>query len=315
MGFTAKAQVYSAAIQETVIGAGDKALTLGGAKVKPLCSFDEPLKNAPAVGVEVSDIPFDTEDLPELAAFYAGCETFGARVAKAASAEGAKFVCLHFEGADPGAQNKSVEEIVALAKEAAEATDLPLVITGCKNVEKDQAIFTAVSDALAAKNPLFLSAREEDYKTVGAGCAMANGNKIGAESAVDINLAKQLNVLITQLGVQANSIVMNLGSAAAGYGFEYVSSTMDRVKDAALGQNDAMLQMPVMTPVALETWAVKESNTVNADAPEGWGGREERAVQMEIVTASACLASGSDAVILRHPTSVKTIAAMIAAMA
>lgn len=314
MGYTAKAQVYKAAIQETVLGTGEKALTLGGMNTQPLCSFDQAWKNAPAVGVEVSDIPFETEGLPELAAFYAGCDSFGARVAKAAGIEGAKFVCLHFEGADPGGENKSVEDIVALAKEAAAATDLPLVITGCKNVEKDQAIFTAISDALSDRNPLFLSAREEDYKTVGAACAMANGHKVGAESAVDINLAKQLNVLMTQLGVAPASIVMNIGSAAAGYGFEYVASTLDRVKSAALEQNDNMLQMPIMTPVALETWSVKEALMNEADMPE-WGSKEDRAVQMEIVTASACLSCGSDAVILRHPTSVKTIAAMIAAMA
>ena len=199
MGFTAKAQVYNAAIQETVLGVGDKALTLGGAKTQPLCSFDETWKNAPAVGVEVSDIPFETDGFPVLAEYYAGCESFGDRVKRAGEMEGAKFVCLHFEGADPGGENKSVEDIVALAKEAAAATDLPLVITGCKNVEKDQAIFTAVSDALSDRNPLFMSAREEDYKTIGAACAMANGHKVGAESAVDINLAKQLNVLMTQL--------------------------------------------------------------------------------------------------------------------
>ena len=314
MGFTAKPQVYKAAIRETVLGVGDKALTLGGAKTQPLCSFDETWKNAPAVGVEVSDIPFDTAGLPELAAYYADCQSFGDRVKKAAAMEGVSFVCLHFEGADPGGENKSVEEIVALAKEAADATDLPLVITGCKNVEKDQAIFTAVSDALQDRNPLFLSAREEDYKTIGAACAMANGHKVGAESAVDINLAKQLNVLMTQLGVPAGSIVMNLGSAAAGYGFEYVASTLDRVKSAALEQNDGMLQMPVITPVALETWSVKEALMSEADQPE-WGSREERAIEMEIVTASACLVSGSDAVILRHPASVKTIAAMLAALA
>ena len=314
MGFTAKAQVYNAAIQETVLGVGDKALTLGGAKTQPLCSFDETWKNAPAVGVEVSDIPFETEGFPVLAEYYAGCESFGDRVKRAGEMEGAKFVCLHFEGADPGGENKSVEDIVALAKEAAAATDLPLVITGCKNVEKDQAIFTAVSDALSDRNPLFMSAREEDYKTIGAACAMANGHKVGAESAVDINLAKQLNVLMTQLGVAPTSIVMNLGSAAAGYGFEYVASTMDRVKAAALEQNDTMLQMPVITPVSLETWSVKESIMSQADMPE-WGDKEERAVDMEVVTASACLTSGSDAVILRHPTSVKTIAAMLAALA
>lgn len=313
MGFTAKTQVYNAAIQETTIGAGANALTLGGSKTQPLCTFDESWKNAPAVGVEVSDVA-DFEGLPELSAFYAGCTTFADRVKKAAQMEGAKFVAIHFEGADPNGENKSTDEIVAMAKEAAAATDLPLVVVGCKNVEKDQEMFQAIASALPEANILYLAAREESYKTIGAGCAMAAGHKVGAESAVDINLAKQLNVLMTQLGVAPNSIVMNLGSAAAGYGFEYVASTMDRVKAAALEQNDAMLQMPVMTPVALETWTVKESLMSEADMPE-WGAREDRAVQMEIITASACLASGSDAVILRHPVSVKTIAAMIAAMA
>ena len=314
MGYTGKPQVFTAGILETVLGTGDKALTLGGEHTLPLCSFDESWKNAPAVGVEVSDLPYDTEGLPELAAFYAGAESFGDRVKRAAAMEGASFVCLHFDGADPGALNRSVEDCVALVKEAAAATDLPLVVTGCKNVEKDAALFAAAAEALPTANILFLSAREEDYKTIGAACGLAYGHKVGAESAVDINLAKQLNVLMSQLGLASTGIAMNLGSAAAGYGFEYVSSTMDRVKSAALEQNDAMLQMPVITPVSTEAWSVKEAIISENDMP-AWGAREERAVQMEITTAAACLASGSNAVILRHPTSVKTIAAMIAALA
>ena len=174
-------------------------------------------------------------------------------------------------------------------------------------------MFAACAEATSGKNVLFLSAREENYKTVGASTALAYGQKVGAESAVDINLAKQLNVVMTQLGIAPGSIVMNVGSAAAGYGFEYVASTLDRVKAAALEQNDNMLQMPIMTPVSAETWSVKESIMPEQDMPE-WGSQEERAVAMETVTAAAVLASGSDAVILRHPKSVKTIAAMIAAL-
>ena len=314
MGYTRKAQVYTAKIQETEIGVGEKALKLGGEHTQPLCSFDEAWTNAPAVGIEVTDTGLELEGYPELTAFYEGAVSFGERVARAAGLAGVKFVVLHFDGADPGGENKSVEECVALAKEAAEATDMPLVVTGCKNLEKDAALFSAVAEALPGRNVLFLSAREEDYKTIGAACALACGHKIGAESAVDINLAKQLNVLTTQLGVSSESIVMNLGSAAAGYGFEYVSSTMDRVKSAALEQNDNMLQMPVMTPVSGETWTVKESIMSEADMPE-WGNREERAIEMEIVTAAACLASGSNAVIVRHPESVRTLSEMIAALA
>jgi acetyl-CoA decarbonylase/synthase complex subunit delta len=313
MAFSAKPRTFSASISETQLGTGPKAVTLGGQNVLPLCFFDNPAKNPPAVGVEITDTGFDFTGMPVLAAYYEGAATPAEQAKKAAAMDGASFVCLRFEGADPGGLNRSAAECAAIAKEVVEAIDLPLVIAGCKNIEKDAEVFSACAEACQGKNVLFLSAREENYKTVGASVALAYGQKVGAESSVDINLAKQLNVLMTQLGVQPANIVMNLGSAAAGYGFEYVASTMDRVKAAALEQNDNMLQMPVITPVSAETWSVKESIMPEADMPE-WGSQEARAVRMETVTASACLASGADAVILRHPESVKTIAALVAAL-
>ena len=112
------------------------------------------------------------------------------------------------------------------------------------------------------------------------------------------------------LGVSGQSVVMNVGTASAGYGFEYVVSTMDRVKAAALSQSDATLQMPIITPVASEVWNVKEAAASEADMPE-WGNQEERGVDMEIETAAAVLAAGSNAVILRHPESVKTISTLV----
>ena len=145
---------------------------------------------------------------------------------------------------------------------------------------------------------------------MGASAALAYGQKVGAESAVDINLAKQLNTVMTQMGVNPASIVMQAGSAAAGYGFEYLASTLERIKLAALGQGDAQLQMPIMTPVSPETWGVKEAIMPEAEMPE-WGDAEERGIEMEIATASACLASGSDAIIMRHPDAIKAIARMI----
>jgi acetyl-CoA decarbonylase/synthase complex subunit delta len=313
MPFTDKPQVFKTSISTTVIGDGDDAVTLGGESILPLHFFDQSAKNPPVVGVEITDTGIDADGLPILQDYYAGAETVAEQARRAAAIEGASFVCLRLEGADPNGLNRSAAECAAIAREAADAIDKPLCIAGCKNVEKDTEIFSAVAEVTQGKNILYLSAREENYKSVGAACALAYGQKVGTESAVDVNLAKQLNVLMTQLGVPASSIVMNLGSAAAGYGFEYVSSTMDRVRAAALEQNDTMLQMPVITPVSTETWTVKESIMPEADEP-AWGSLEERGIQMEIVTASASLASGSDAVILRHPTSVKTIAAMIAAL-
>ena len=310
MSFVPKKQTYNARINEVVLGVGEKAVTIGGQNVMAFHTFDAEIANAPKIGVELTDAGMGMCTMPGEQKFYEGCATVADMAKRAAAMEGASFICLHLEGADPNGENKSVDECVALAKSVADATDMPLVIMGCKNIEKDTELFNKIAEALSGKNILVLSARDENYKAIGAGAGLAYGQKVGAESAVDINLAKQLNTVMTQLGVNAQSIVMNIGSAAAGYGFEYVASTLDRVKDAALSQSDAMLQMPIITPVSADTWGVKESIMPEADMPE-WGSQEERGIEMEIVTAAAVLASGSDAVIMRHPEAIRTIAAMI----
>ena len=310
MSFVPKKHTYNAHINEVVLGVGDKAVAIGGQNVLAFHTFDGEITNAPKIGVELTDAGMAMCTMPGEQKFYEGCATVADMAKRASAMEGASFICLHLEGADPNGENKSVDECVELAKSVADATDMPLVVMGCKNIEKDTELFNKIAEALAGKNILVLSARDENYKAIGAGAGLAYGQKVGAESAVDINLAKQLNTVMTQLGVSAQSIVMNIGSAAAGYGFEYVASTLDRVKDAALSQSDAMLQMPIITPVSADTWGVKESIMPEADMPE-WGSQEERGIEMEIVTAAAVLASGSDAVIMRHPEAIRTIAAMI----
>ena len=310
MSFVPKKQAYNAHINEVVLGVGEKAVAIGGQNVLAFHTFDGEITNAPKIGVELTDAGMAMCTMPGEQKFYDGCATVADMAKRASAMEGASFICLHLEGADPNGENKSVDECVELAKSVADATDMPLVVMGCKNIEKDTELFNKIAEALAGKNILVLSARDENYKAIGAGAGLAYGQKVGAESAVDINLAKQLNTVMTQLGVNAQSIVMNIGSAAAGYGFEYVASTLDRVKDAALSQSDAMLQMPIITPVSADTWGVKEAIMPEADMPE-WGSQEERGIEMEIVTAAAVLASGSDAVIMRHPEAIRTIAAMI----
>ena len=310
MSFVPKKQAYNAHINEVVLGVGEKAVAIGGQNVLAFHTFDGEITNAPKIGVELTDAGMAMCTMPGEQKFYEGCATVADMAKRASAMEGASFICLHLEGADPNGENKSVDECVELAKSVADATDMPLVVMGCKNIEKDTELFNKIAEALAGKNILVLSARDENYKAIGAGAGLGYGQKVGAESAVDINLAKQLNTVMTQLGVSAQSIVMNIGSAAAGYGFEYVASTLDRVKDAALSQSDAMLQMPIITPVSADTWGVKESIMPEADMPE-WGSQEERGIEMEIVTAAAVLASGSDAVIMRHPEAIRTIAAMI----
>jgi acetyl-CoA decarbonylase/synthase complex subunit delta len=310
MAFKPVAQKFNAAIKEVTIGLGDKALTLGGEQVYSFYTFDGEIKNRPRVGVEISDSGPD-RSIPGIAAFYAGADRVVDAAERACSMPGADFVSLLLESADPNGANKPVEECAALCKEVAAKISLPLVIQGSGNVEKDKEIFPKIAEALQGKNVLFLSAKEENYKPIAVAAIQAYGQKIGAESSVDINLAKQLNVLVSQLGIPAGTTVMNVGCAVAGYGFEYVASTMERIKGAALAQNDTMLQLPIITPLGTDVWSVKETVVSEEDFPE-WGPREARGVNMEISTAVAALAAGSNAVILRHPESVATVSRLIA---
>ena len=305
MAFTPKTAPYSGKINAVTLGTGDKAIVIGGQNVMPFYTFDAPIENAPKIGVEISDTAAEWT-APGLVDFYAGCTTMAERAKKAETMPGADFLCLHFESADPNGANRSVADCVADAKAVAEAVSMPIVIMGCKNMEKDGELFSKIAEALQGKNILVMSAKNEDYKTVGASVALAYGQKVGAETADDINLAKQLNIMLKGLSIAPENIIMNIGTAAVGYGYEYVASTLDRVRLAALAQSDADLQMPIIAPVSPDTWGVKESTASEEDEP-AWGSTEERGIEMEVSTAAANLTGGADAVIMRHPAAVATI--------
>ena len=305
MAFTPKTAAYSGKINAVTLGTGDKAMVIGGQNVLPFYTFDGAIENAPKIGMEISDAA-DTWTAPGLVDFYAGCGCMADRARKAAALEGVDFIALNFESADPNGANRPTADCVLDAKAVAEAVDLPIVVLGCKNMEKDNELLAKIAEALQGKNALLMSAKNENYKTVGASVALAYGQKVGAETADDINLAKQLNIMLKGLTVKPESIVMDIGTAAVGYGYEYAASTFDRIRLAALQQGDADLQMPIIAAVSLDTWNVKESTASEEDEP-AWGCQEERAVHMEVSTAAADLVGGADAVILRHPASVATV--------
>ena len=184
MSFEPKTQAFNSSISSVTIGTGDKAVTLGGINVLPFYAFDAPITNAPKIGVEITDHGMAAYPQAGLQEFYAGCQTVADMAKRVETMHGASFICLHFEGADPNGDNRSIEECVEIAKSVADASDLPLVIMGCKNIEKDTELFNKISEALAGKNILVLSARDENYKTVGASAGLAYGQKVGAESVV-----------------------------------------------------------------------------------------------------------------------------------
>ena len=305
MAFTPKTAPFSGKINAVTLGTGDKAIVIGGQNVMPFYTFDAPIENAPKIGVEISDAA-DQWTTPGLVDFYAGCTTMAERAKRAETMEGADFLCLRFESADPNGADRSVADCVADAKAVAEAVSMPIVIMGCKNMEKDGELFSKIAEALQGKNILIMSAKNEDYKTVGASVALAYGQKVGAETADDINLAKQLNIMLKGLSINPENVVMDIGTAAVGYGYEYAASTFDRIRLAALAQSDADLQMPILAAVSADTWSVKESTASEEDEP-AWGSQEERAIDMEVATAAADLVGGADAVVLRHPASVATV--------
>ena len=305
MSFAPKTAPFSGKINAVTLGTGDNAVVIGGQNVLPFYTFDAAIENAPKIGIEVSDLAH-LWTAPGLVEFYAGCTTMAERAKRAETMPGCDFIALNFESADPNGLNRDVADCVADAKAVAEVVTKPIVIMGCKNMEKDGELFSKIADALQGKNIVVMSAKNEDYKSVGASVALAYGQKVCAETADDINLAKQLNIMLKGLGIKPENVVMNIGTAAVGYGYEYVASTLDRIRLAALAQGDADLQMPIIAPVSTDTWGVKESTASEEDEPT-WGCAEERAIDMEVATAAANLTGGADAVIMRHPAAIATI--------
>ena len=312
MSFTPKTGAFRGSINAVTLGTGDKAIVIGGQNVLPFYTFDAAIENAPKIGIEVSDLAAQW-DYAGLKEFYAGCTTMADYAKKAEAIEGCDFICLNFVGADPNGADRSVADCVADAKAVAEVVTKPIVVMGCKNVEKDSELLAALGEALMGKNVLVMSAKNENYKMVGASVALASGQKLGAETADDINLAKQLNIMLKGLNVKPENVVMDIGTAAVGYGYEYAASTMDRIRLAALQQSDADLQMPILAAVCNDTWGVKESTATEEDEP-AWGSMEERAISMEVATAAADLVGGADLVVLRHPESAATIKKFITAL-
>jgi acetyl-CoA decarbonylase/synthase complex subunit delta len=214
----------------------------------------------------------------------------------------ADIIALRLVSTHPDQGNSSPETAAKVVKQVLEAIKIPLIILGSNHLEKDAEVLKACAEAAAGYNCLIGKAQEKNYKTIAA-AAMAYNHFVLALSNLDINLAKQLNILLTQMGVQGERIVMDTMSSSLGYGLEYSYSVMERVRMAALKQNDTMVQMPIISDVGIETWKAKEAKADNPD----WGDTRKRGIVWEATSAVALLMSGSDALIMRHPEAVEQV--------
>ncbi len=278
-------------------GTRTSTVTVGGETAMPFMHFEGDIPHTPVIAVEIRDRkPEDWS--PLLLEAWGDAMSNPAQWAKAAEAAGAGLIQINF-GLD-----SVVETAVSTVKSVLEATGLPLIVNGPGQAEKDNALLLPIAEAFKGERLLLGVCEDKNYRTIVAG-ALANGHLVSARTAMDVNLAKQLNILISDMGLPLDRIIMDPTTGALGYGFEYGYSVMERLRLAAL-QGDGMTQLPMLVTPGEECWKTKESK-VGTGVPKAWGDWKERAITWETLTASMLIESGADIVVLRHPESVKRV--------
>ncbi len=306
MAFQPNKQVYSGRIREVTLGQGDKTITVGGKACYPFHTFEGEAPRLPRVAMEVWDKD-PSEDWADAAkAPFAGVLGDPAAWASKCVAEyGAEAIVVQTKSADPNGDNRAAAEVADVVKRVVEAVDVPVVIWGVANHDKDVEVMRLVAEQCTGKHVALSPIEEGDYKQIGAVC-LGYKHTVVASSPIDVNLAKQLNILLGNLGVNAQDIIIDPTTGGLGYGMEYTYSVMERIMQAALTQEDEKLQQPIIVNVGNEVWKSKEANLSAADAPE-LGDPDARGVLMESIAAVSLLLAGADLVVLRHPESVKRV--------
>ncbi|MBW2206262.1 MAG: acetyl-CoA decarbonylase/synthase complex subunit delta [Deltaproteobacteria bacterium] len=304
MAFEIPKQPYSGAIGEVTIGSGDGAVKLGGEDAYPFHLFEGNMPNHPKIAMEVWDYD-PSEEWPASAVeiFKDVISSPDAWARKCVDECGADMIVLQLKSTDPNGLDRSADEAAEVAKKVIDAVKVPVVLWGTANNQKDEEVLKAISEKCEGKNLALGPVEEANHKGVGAS-ALGYGHCIVASSPIDVNLAKQLNILLGNLGVQGEKIIVDPTTGGLGYGLEYSYSVMERIRMAALTQEDDKLQAPMISNVGNEVWKSKEAGQSIEEAPT-LGDPEKRAILMESVAAVCYLLGGANIVILRHPESVR----------
>jgi acetyl-CoA decarbonylase/synthase complex subunit delta len=299
---------WSNQINAVVIGATKEAggtrgsvVTVGGETTLPGLSFEGEVPNRPVVAGLVTDVV--PEDWPDVLKTAIGDAIKSpADWAKQLVAEHkVDLVCLRLLGADPNGANRPAADCAATAKEVLAAVDVPLIIWGCGDEEKDNEVMPECSQAAKGENCLLGVATETNYRTMGA-IGTADGHKLIAEAPVDINIAKQVNILLQDAGFKLEDVVMCQTTAALGYGFDYVYTIFERVRTAGL-KGDKMMALPQIANVGWEVWKIKEC-LADEDVLPGWGKLSARGPRWEAATAAGYLQAGADILVVAHPEAI-----------
>lgn len=285
-------------------GTRAKTVTVGGETTLPFLHFEGQLPHPPVIAIEVkSEKPVDWS--PLLAEAWGDAMNDTTAWAKAAEAAGADIILLTLTAQD------TPESAVAALKAVLSASGLPVMVFGPGQAEKDNELLVPVAEAGAGERLVLGVCEDKNYRTIVA-AALANNHLVDSRTPMDVNLSKQLIILIKDMGLPLDRILMDPSTGALGYGIEYGYSVMERLRLAAL-TGDSMTAQPIVVTPGEEAWKVKESK-VGAGVPEAWGDWKERAINWETLTTAALIESGADIVIMRHPESVKRIKRMIGAL-
>ncbi len=304
MAFEIPKQPYSGKIGETTIGSGGGAVTLGGQDSYPFYLFEGDMPNAPKIAMEIWDYdPSDEWPAAAVAPFKDVISSPDAWAKKCVDEYGADIIVLQLKSTDPNGMDRSADEAAEVAKKVSDAVDVPVILWGTANNQKDEEVLKKISEVCEGKNLGLGPVEEANHKGVGAS-ALGYGHTIIASSPIDVNLAKQLNILLSNLGVQGNKIIIDPTTGGLGYGMEYSYSVMERIMMAALTQEDDKLQIPMISNLGNEIWKCKEAGLPLDEMPT-LDDPEKRAILMECVGAVCYLLGGSSVLILRHPESVR----------
>lgn len=305
---------YSGAVREITIGATReqggtraKTITVGGEKTLPFLHFEGAVPHPPALAIEIQDrAPSDWSPL----LMQAWGEVAGdpALWAKAAEARGADLILLKLNATQADGSINSAANVKRVTRAVLNATGLPLIVFGPGQAELDNELLVAVAEEAKGERIVLGVCEDKNYRTIVA-AAMANEQLVDSRTPMDVNLSKQLVILIHDMGMPLDRIIMDPSTGALGYGIEYGYSVMERLRLAAL-QGDTMTQSPMLVTAGEEAWRVKEAK-VGEGAPEAWGDWQERAILWETLTASSLVESGADIVVLRHPEAVARVKRMI----
>jgi acetyl-CoA decarbonylase/synthase complex subunit delta len=309
MAFEIPKTVYSGKIKEIKLGKGDKAVTVGGETAYPFYSFEGEMPNLPKIAMDVYDCP--PEEWPEAALepFAGVTDDPVAWAQKCIKDYGAEMICLQMLSTDPNGLDRGAGEAAQTVKKVADAIDVPLIVWGTANHEKDTEVLRAAAELCQDKSLILGPVEEGDHKKIGA-AAIGYKHTVIASTPIDINLAKQLNILLGNLGVPDNLLAMDPTVSGIGYGIEYCYSVMERMRMAALTQQDDKLQFPIICNIAKETWKTKEAKISEAEDPK-MGDAKKRGILLEAMSATVLLLAGADVLIMRHPEAIKLVREMI----